>query len=32
MLNSYYGQINLLNRFSYDEGLNGLCNSQVKKN
>ena len=30
MVNSYSSQINLLNRFNHDEGLNGLCNSQVK--
>jgi len=26
----FSSQINLSNRFSYDEGLNGLCKSQVK--
>tara|TARA_B100000524_G_scaffold72537_1_gene33324 strand:+ start:361 stop:663 length:303 start_codon:yes stop_codon:yes gene_type:complete len=30
MVNSYSSQINLLNRFNHDEGLNGFCNSQVK--
>ena len=30
MVNSYSSQINLLNRFNHDEGLNGLCKSQVK--
>ena len=30
MVNSYSSRINLLNRFNHDEGLNGLCNSQVK--
>ena len=30
MVNSYSSQINLLSHFNHDEGLNGLCNSQVK--
>ena len=30
MVNSYSSQINILNRFNHDEGLNGLCKSQVK--
>ena len=30
MVNSYSSQINLPNRFNHDEGLNGLCKSQVK--
>ena len=30
MVNSYSSQINLLNRFRYDEGLNVLCDGKIK--